>query len=234
MLLLGTRLKSQMTRRPCRYNGHPYFKSEWIGFTENSHTEPHVFSIEMSPGLTFETHYHRDDEFQVVTRGDGTLNGEELKEGDVHYAKAFTPYGPLIAGPKGLSYLTIRMTDRNEAIYYPSKSLELEGKKQLQTVVRGGNYTMPTKSVIRGHIPIDSAKGTLIGTIEIPANFKYTLPASFHDNMQCYVVKRGSVFVDKSKEVELQSNEQFFIDSAHQPHKVVAGESGVQLILLQF
>ena len=70
--------------------------------------EPQAFLIEYGPGFVLPTHYHDVDEYQVVVGGGGTLGRHALAACTVHHARAWTPYGPIVAGPQGLSFLTLR------------------------------------------------------------------------------------------------------------------------------
>lgn len=70
---------------------------------------PHAYLVEQSPGVVLPPHFHMTDQFQVVVAGNGTLGrSHELTFATVHYARAKTAYGPLVAGAEGLSYLTLR------------------------------------------------------------------------------------------------------------------------------
>ena len=71
---------------------------------------PCAFLIEQDPGMSGGAHFHQAAEFQVVVSGDGTFGKHEVGAVSVHYAGAYTPYGPLTAGPHGLGYMTLRDT----------------------------------------------------------------------------------------------------------------------------
>ncbi len=69
---------------------------------------PVAFLAEGSAGRVLDTHFHQVDQFQVVYVGDGILGGHALKFGGVHFNRAYTPYGPIHYGEKGLGFLTLR------------------------------------------------------------------------------------------------------------------------------
>jgi hypothetical protein len=65
--------------------------------------------------------------FQVIVSGDGTLGTHAVRPCSVHFARAHTPYGPITAGPNGLSWLTIRARrDAEGAQFLPEKRDQLE------------------------------------------------------------------------------------------------------------
>ena len=55
-------------------------------------------------------HYHGADEFQVVVEGKGKMGRHEFTPVTVHFARAYTPYGPLFPDPDGgWGFLTLRV-----------------------------------------------------------------------------------------------------------------------------
>jgi quercetin dioxygenase-like cupin family protein len=70
---------------------------------------PNSKLVEQSPGSVLQTHYHVVDQFQVFVAGAGWIGKSEARPVVVHYANAFTGYGPLTAGPEGLAYLVFRL-----------------------------------------------------------------------------------------------------------------------------
>jgi hypothetical protein len=54
------------------------------------------------------THFHSVEQFQYFVCGAGTVGGRPVEGGVVHYADRYTPYGPLRAGPAGMTYATLR------------------------------------------------------------------------------------------------------------------------------
>ena len=69
---------------------------------------PMAFLVEQDAGEVANAHYHQADQFQVVVAGEGTLGTHAVRPFCVHFAGAFTAYGPIRAGAEGLSYFTLR------------------------------------------------------------------------------------------------------------------------------
>jgi hypothetical protein len=69
---------------------------------------PMAFLVEQDAGEVANPHFHAADQFQVVVAGEGTLGTHPVRPGAVHFAGAFTAYGPIRAGAEGLSYFTLR------------------------------------------------------------------------------------------------------------------------------
>ena len=48
-------------------------------------------------------HFHHVDQFQVIVAGGGRLGTHGVEPLAVHYAGAYTAYGPIVAGAQGVS-----------------------------------------------------------------------------------------------------------------------------------
>jgi hypothetical protein len=70
---------------------------------------PTAFLVEQDPGSTAQAHYHRQDQFQLVVGGHGTMGLHEIRPVTVHFTGAHTAYGPIKASPdEGVWYFTLR------------------------------------------------------------------------------------------------------------------------------
>ena len=117
MIRTGTLEKARQARRHLVLpNGTGYWRNGLIttppgasaGALADRALAPQAFLVEQDPDTTIEPHFHQENEFQVIVEGDGFLGRHVVEPVRVHYAGAHTGYGPVIAGPKGLSYFTLR------------------------------------------------------------------------------------------------------------------------------
>jgi hypothetical protein len=69
---------------------------------------PVAFLVEMDPERILRPHFHTADQFQLFVTGDGSFGQETLRVLSLHYADAYTPYGPIRSGDEGLGYFTLR------------------------------------------------------------------------------------------------------------------------------
>jgi hypothetical protein len=69
---------------------------------------PMAYLVDQSPGATVDPHFHEVRQFQLFIGGDGRVGTHALEGVVVHYAGAHSPYGPIVAGPKGVQYVTLR------------------------------------------------------------------------------------------------------------------------------
>lgn len=82
-----------------------------------------VHTAELPPGHVIEPHYHDVDQFQIIIKGDGTLAGEPVCPGTVHFTEKGTPYGPIVAGPEGLTFMVVRPYVDHLAEHIPTKTV---------------------------------------------------------------------------------------------------------------
>ena len=70
---------------------------------------PMAFLVEQDPGSTAQSHYHQQDQFQLVVGGHGVMGTHEIRPLTVHFSGAYTAYGPIRASAdEGVHYFTLR------------------------------------------------------------------------------------------------------------------------------
>jgi hypothetical protein len=78
-------------------------------FTERKAEVPQVLLVEQQiPESHILPHFHGSDQFQVFMDGYGRLGNHAISPIAVHYTNAWTGYGPIVAGEKGMSYYVLR------------------------------------------------------------------------------------------------------------------------------
>lgn len=117
MIAIGRRSTGEAMRRDLQLrDGAIGKKGEWMVSGEDRQFSPTVFLIEQPPNATISAHLHHNNQFQVFVRGSGKIGPRPLGPVTVHYAGAYTAYGPLVAGPEGLQYFTLRTVCERGAI----------------------------------------------------------------------------------------------------------------------
>lgn len=109
---------AQPTRRRANSNGTGFWLTSYIGanrYTATAGTPPAssalypmAFLVEQDPGAVVGAHYHQADQFQVMVGGSGRLGIHDVAASAIHFAGAWSPYGPVAAGRDGLQYFTLR------------------------------------------------------------------------------------------------------------------------------
>ena len=78
-------------------------------YTERCAGVPQVLLVEQQiPGSKILPHFHDVDQFQVIIGGSGKLGQHAVGPVSLHYTNRYTGYGPLEAGPQGMSYYVLR------------------------------------------------------------------------------------------------------------------------------
>jgi hypothetical protein len=75
---------------------------------ESASAYPVAYRIELDPGSDLDVHFHHANQFQIFLAGAGHLGRHAVQAVTVHYAGAWTAYGPIRPGPGGLSFMTLR------------------------------------------------------------------------------------------------------------------------------
>lgn len=85
---------------------------------------PQSFVVEARGDSYNRVHFHVVDQYQVFLGGRGRVGRARFLPALVHYADAFTPYGPIESGPDGYVYVTLRPTGDPGARYMPESRAE--------------------------------------------------------------------------------------------------------------
>ena len=117
MIAVGRRSTADETRRARPYpSGEISYKSEWMLTGEDSRFSPTVFLYEQPADTTLSAHFHHNNQFQVFIEGAGKIGPRTVGPVVVHYAGAYTGYGPLTASSEGLKYFTFRTVHEAGAV----------------------------------------------------------------------------------------------------------------------
>ena len=84
---------------------------------------PQATMSDMAANETIVPHFHGTTQFQLFVSGSGKLGnrGTPLLPLTVQYKDHHTAYGPVVAGPQGLSFVALRMRTGNSAPVYLDK-----------------------------------------------------------------------------------------------------------------
>lgn len=92
---------------------------------------PVCVRVDQRPETVNAPHFHQANQFQVFVDGDGLVGKHRVGTVSIHYAQAFTPYGPLCSSERGMSYFVMRNTWDPIAQFMPEKRelLKAAGRK---------------------------------------------------------------------------------------------------------
>ncbi|MCC2676818.1 MAG: hypothetical protein K0R58_3765 [Ramlibacter sp.] len=232
MINTGLASHAQQRRRVRHITGRDFHKSEWMESGEDPILSPTVFLVEQPPHATLYSHFHGENQFQVVVQGSGTIGPHPLQPLTVHYAGAYTGYGPIVAGDEGLFYFTLRPV------------FEAGSKKTVEEMVRGPKRHMTSAP----HDELDAAALKAIAATEA-----HELIALQGDGLAATVLRLppdasargldpakggGQFFLVLGGSLQFQDHslkrwETVFLSADEQPLEIRAGGDGLELLCLQ-
>jgi hypothetical protein len=82
--------------------------TDFIGRRKDTSDRPLAFLVKGPLAYVIPPHFQRVDRFQIFVGGSATLGKHAVVAGSLHYADAYTPYGPITETDRGFGYLTLR------------------------------------------------------------------------------------------------------------------------------
>ncbi|MSQ20469.1 MAG: hypothetical protein EXR39_13135 [Betaproteobacteria bacterium] len=254
MMQIGTPDQALRRRRELPLpSGATYFKSEFIDApvvspviggpvcvegdrTSASTLAPVAFLIEQGPDSVVQSHFHHNDEFQVVVAGSGFIGRNPVSPVSVHYAGGYTGYGPVVAGPDGVSYFTLRPRYEAGALYLPDDRAAMKrGPKRhfrtpAITIRSDGDRQHASATTFETVIPL-AADGLMVSVACLPARGACTAPDRSHGSGQYWLVLGGSLVHAGTL---LAERSVLFVAGELPQSLIVAGAGGLDLLVLQF
>jgi hypothetical protein len=238
MKMLGTNAVQQARRRHLVLpNGTGYYKGEYmLTPAEAGKPSPHAFLVEQDPNTTILTHFHSQNQFQVIIGGSGTLGRHAVGPLLIHYAGAYTGYGPIICGAEGIQYLTLR------AHHDPGANFMPESREQLRRGPKSHFSSEPIQRLsaealrelkevsCEELLPLE-ASGLAVVHYRLPPGAQSAGLAPATGAGQYWVVVSGSLLHEAQV---LQPPESVFLSSDETDCMMIAGAAGAEVLLLQF
>lgn len=238
MIAIGTRAYWQTKRRAYEdYKG--LYKGEWMETGDDPSLSPTVFMVEMPANSSTPPHFHRNNQFQVVVKGGGVIGPHPLGEITVHYAGAYTGYGPLNAGDQGLSYITLRPVFETGAQWIPQKRDQMVRGPKHQTTgpitqLTGAGALQALQAVVAEDLFEKKGEPATVPVARIyrlPPNVRMAAPSPQGSGGQFYLVIGGSM---AHQGQSLAEWEQVFVSAEETGFEIAAEGAGLEVLLLQF
>lgn len=193
---------------------------------------PQAFLVHQDPLWKLTPHFHKQEQFQLVVGGSGTLGAHALLPGSIHYATRETGYGPIVAGAGGLDYLTLRCITDPGAWYLPESR-----EHQRKSVAKRQKWAQATVDA-QAHEPLltelllQDDTGLAAWSMTLPPDSTMTAPPGAGSG-RFHVVLAGTARLDTGDE-DVVFRGCFFASADEGPVRVRSGAAGLQLIVLQF
>lgn len=185
---------------------------------------------DLSEDPVIRPHFHTVNQFQVFVRGDGAIGKHKLQPVSVHYADAYSPYGPIVGGKSGIAFFTLRA----EADRPPFLNFMPESKDRM--TCKAGRNLAADYRVVPGRAAgsaklLDGAAGLHAGVVAAGAGECFTTLAPNTGGGQYHLVLDGSVRIEGHTLAALSCIAVWPEDDAP---AYVAGNSGAQVLVVQF
>ncbi len=238
MKMIGTQATQQARRRHLTLpNGTGYYKGEYLQESECAAADaPHVFLIEQDPNTTILPHFHQQNQFQVIVGGGGTLGRHAVQPLLVHYAGAYTGYGPIVCGPQGVQYLTLRPRYDPGAQFMPeARERMVRGPKkhfssEPITLLDAAALCGLTQAQCEELLPLEDG-GLAVSLYRLPPNSTAQGLAPSTGAGQ-YALVAGGILLHAGQ--TLQALESIYLTPDEAPLEMTAGAGGAEVLLLQF
>lgn len=221
--------------KPVVVDGVTYQKSDWMESGRDPEFSPTVFLVEQPPNVSLRTHFHRQNQFQLFVRGEGSMGPHRLGALTVHYAGAYSGYGPLVSGAGGLAYFTLRSVFETGSLTPVKDAAQMRRgpKRQLHSqpvmIADTASLAALAAPVVNDLIPLQvDAIAARLYTLAPGTRYTGLDPAGSAG--QFYVVLAGSLSVQERR---LHTWQSVFISPSENPLELMAGKEGLQAVCLQ-
>lgn len=234
MIRLGTRTNGELRRRTIPVLDDSYFKSEWMESGADPALSPTVALIEQPPNSVLVPHFHRQNQFQLFVEGSGSIGTTTLSPLSIHYAGAFTGYGPLVAGPDGIKYFTMRSVCETGLVpISEAREKMLRGPKRHAQcgpipIASDVDLRALTEVQTEAVIPLtDDGLGAEV--IHLPVTGTL-LPQRHHASAGLFLVVLAGTL--NYADTQLESWESLFVSADEIPPAFDVGKGGLQVLVL--
>jgi hypothetical protein len=198
---------------------------------------PQAFLVEQAPNWTLPTHFHLQEQFQLIVSGHGSIGKHSLNKLAIHYASEYSGYGPVKSNEKGLTYFTIRDLPDTGAWYLPESYDTI--KKNIAKVQLHGQNLTPTSPEELLSLQEEQLNVSIAPTASGIAAWVFKAPANWQGRInhlpkpkgtRFYIITEGNLIKDNeilSKNSVLQTN-------AAEEIEIMCSDSGAELVILQF
>lgn len=217
-------------------NGHFTWWTHFIELPEDKRIDtPTAYLVEGTPNRVLRTHFHAVDQFQVFYNGSGAIGRHPADPGVVHFARAYTPYGPIFHSDKGLGFITLRAHRDPGAQFLPERREALEqvpGRKPWQiTVVPDFDLDPSEHGVAMKALDGLTGEGLAGWSVRMKPDAKTHAPDPSKGDGQFILVLKGGITNEGQVRKALTV---VWVPASEGPFELVAGPEGLEGLILNF
>jgi rubredoxin/quercetin dioxygenase-like cupin family protein len=209
------------------------WRTNFLKPPEGVKDEPMAFLVEGTPARVIRPHFHENDQFQVVMSGGGVLGKHKLQVHAVHFSRAHTPYGPIVFGEQGLSFLTLRARWDPGAQYLPDsreKLVQVPERKPWQ-MTEAPSFGGSGDVNVHTFEQIKDERGLAAFSLSLKPHATAAAPDPSQSGGQYIIVTRGSLtYQDK----EYKAISIAFVKPGEEQWQLAAGAEGLEALVLNY
>jgi rubredoxin len=203
--------------------------------TPDTPDAPTAFLAKYEPGDRSCAHFHAVDQFQILVQGKGQFGRHAVAPYHVHFARAYTPYGPLHSDQQaGWTFMTLRTRYDPGAQRLPGALLKLKqaADRKPWQVTTSAAFPAAGSGVSLHDIPeIRDDQGLFAKALTMAPGARSTAPAPSGGDGQYVVVVKGSLLHDDR---ERESLTVVHIKPGEDAFRIQAGAQGLEALVLNF
>jgi len=209
---------------------HNFFRA-----TADTPVAPSAYLNIHTPGRSLSPHFHVADQFQIIMDGKGTFGRHDVSAYCVHFSRAYTPYGPLVADKQiGWAFMTLRTRFDPGQQRLPAAMEKLKGTPGRHPWQVTEKAIFPPAGAGVGLNELSKIKddsGLFAYALTLDPNNHTTAPAPAGGDGQYVIVVKGSVIHDNR---EHNAPAVMFARPDEPALRLQAGAEGVQALVLNF
>jgi hypothetical protein len=218
------------------FNGLLYARTNYLGSDTSDRDTPQALLVEQSSNSVIPAHFHGIDQFQVVVRGSGMLGKHDVRPICIHFAAAYTGYGPVNADSDGIFYFTLRAQSEPGAFFFPEgRKFQKPGKRRNLTwdvdLASAGQPMATFDGAALTDIHPLEEQGLAAWALRLRPGETFTGPDPALGGGQYYVVMDGDL-IHAGNSYEKWSC--VFVEPPETALEVTAGPEGLEALVLQY
>ena len=225
--------------------GLEHWAADFIGpRTSRSHAPgPQATMSDMAPNETIIQHFHGTTQFQLFAAGSGTIGrkADPIQPLMVQFKDHHTAYGPVVAGPNGLSFMALRINTGNSAPVYldkPGYKEQLKPSKRRNWLSKPVAISTPSVRQFRKDViweplydpaTIDDEMNAQV--LRLGAGQTVAGPDPKRSGGYYIFVASGSMVKD-GEDMPLWS--MVVVENTEDEYEITAGKKGLEALVLEF
>ena len=227
-----------------RSTGFARWRTEYMGNrAEDGQVidRPQAFLVELAPQATISAHFHVVDEFQVMVAGNGMLGRNPTPAIALHYVDHHTAYGPITAGPFGLSFFTFRAQSDTGSVTLNAPGYKDLLKPSKKRYLLRENLPLSTEPVLQNRSDAaiekvfdelqDDGDGLGASMLRLGASQTIAGPDPKKTGGQFYLVLSGSL---RLRDATYPRWSTVYLGPSDAPLQAASGTEGMEALILSF